>query len=66
MGGRGASSGISKKRNVYGSQFHAVKDSNGKALESVEKVWHDYLSRRQFRLAEQVDRQGIGSIPVDC
>ena len=27
MGGRGASSGISKKRNVYGSQFHAVKDS---------------------------------------
>lgn len=34
MGGRGASSGISKKRNVYGSQFHAVKDSNGKALVS--------------------------------
>ena len=33
---------------------------------SVEKVWHAYLSRRQFRLAEQVDRQGIGSIPVDC
>lgn len=34
MGGRGASSGISKKKNVYGSQFHAVKDSNGKALVS--------------------------------
>ena len=30
-----------------------------------EKMWYTYFSRRQFRLAEQVDRQGIGSIPVD-
>lgn len=32
MGGRGASSGISSKGNIYGSQFHAVLDASGKPL----------------------------------
>lgn len=38
-------------------------------LETVPCIVADDLSDEQikaFRLAEQVDRQGIGSIPVDC
>lgn len=32
MGGRGSSTGISKKEKIYGSQFHTVLDESGKPL----------------------------------
>lgn len=32
MGGRGASSGISERGHKYGTQFHAVRDSDGKPM----------------------------------
>ena len=34
VGGRGSSSGISDKHHKYGSQFHAIIDTNGKPLVS--------------------------------
>ena len=56
MGGRGASSGISKKRNVYGSQFHAVKDSNGKALVSGNVKFIQSNSRDSESLLETMTK----------
>lgn len=56
MGGRGASSGISKKRNVYGSQFHAVKDSNGKALVSGNVKFIQSNSRDSESLMETMTK----------
>lgn len=56
MGGRGASSGISEKRNVYGSQFHAVKDSNGKALVSGNVKFIQSNSRDSESLMETMTK----------
>lgn len=52
MGGRGASSGISEKGNKYGSQFHSIIDTNGKALVSGNVKFIESNSRDSESLFE--------------
>lgn len=56
MGGRGSSSGMSDKGHRYGSQFHAVIDTNGKPLVSGNIKFIESNSRDSESLFETMTR----------
>ncbi|MDD6266450.1 MAG: hypothetical protein PUA92_01000 [Clostridium sp.] len=56
MGGRGSSSGISKKEKIYGSQFHAVLDLSGKPLVSGNIKFIESNSRNSESLLETMTK----------
>lgn len=56
VGGRGSSSGISDKHHKYGSQFHAIIDTNGNPLVSGNIKFVESNSRHGESLQETMTR----------
>lgn len=62
MGGRGASSGLSKNGNKYGSQFHAIIDTNGKPLVSGNIKFIESNSRNSESLFETMTKGRVYAV----
>lgn len=62
MGGRGSSSGLSKKGNMYGTQFHPIVDRYGKPLVSGNIKFIESNSRTSESLYETMTKNRVYAV----